>query len=60
MGQRPAPDEPDQFFEVVSHRAAALMQANRDDDPLLVEHVRAAHRLALDLHRQAERERIHA
>lgn len=43
----------DSLYEVVSHLGAALMQADRDDDPIIIEHVRSAHRLALGLHRKA-------
>ena len=54
------PEEADPLYEVVSYLGAVLIQADRDDDPIIIEHVRAAYRLPLDLHRKTDRERAHA
>ena len=52
--------ETDPLYEVVSHLGAILMQADQDDDKIIIEHVREAHRLALDLHRKAREEHVDA
>lgn len=54
------PEEADALYQVVSHLGAVLIQADRDDDPIIIGHVRAAHRLALELHRKTDRDRAHA
>ena len=53
-------EETDPLYQAVAHLGAVLIQADRDDDPIIIEHVRAAHRLALELHRKTGLERAHA
>lgn len=43
----------DSLLEIVSHLGAALIQSDHTDDPIIIEHVRNAHRIALNLHRAA-------
>ncbi|MDB5626133.1 MAG: hypothetical protein JWR73_1935 [Tardiphaga sp.] len=51
----------DPLYEIVGHLGAILIQADRDDDPIIIEHVRTAHQLAMDLYRRASRrEHTHA
>jgi hypothetical protein len=45
----------DDVLEIVGHLGAALIQAAPSDDPMIIEHIRAAHGLALDLYRQSGR-----
>ncbi|RYH67984.1 MAG: hypothetical protein EON54_03225 [Alcaligenaceae bacterium] len=42
-------------LEIVGHLGAALIQAAPSDDPIIIEHIRAAHGLALNLYRQSGR-----
>lgn len=52
----PNPTEPDNHLvEVISHLGAALMQADHTDDQIIIEHVRAAHALAIEQHRKDRR-----
>jgi hypothetical protein len=43
----------DAVLEIVGHLGAALIAAAPSDDPIIIEHIRAAHGLALDLYRQS-------
>lgn len=43
--------EAEPLLEVIGHLGAALIQTVPSDDPIIIEHIRAAHRIALDLHR---------
>ena len=52
--------EIDPLYEVVSHLGAILMQVDPAHDAIIIEHVQAAHQLALGLHRKAEKERTSA
>jgi hypothetical protein len=48
----PSPLEPaDPLLEVIDHLGAALMQADASDDQIILDHVHAAHALALARHR---------
>lgn len=47
-----APNQ-DQLFEIIAHLGAALSQSIPSDDPIIIEHVRDAHHLALELRRGA-------
>ncbi|SFM29777.1 hypothetical protein SAMN03159423_0488 [Bradyrhizobium sp. NFR13] len=57
-----APDDPHQpirseaetLLEIVAQLGAALIQLKPSDDPVIVDHVRAAHRLALDLYGRSQ------
>jgi hypothetical protein len=60
MSERPSasivPDmDIDPLYEIVGHLGAILIQADRDDDSIIIEHVRTAHQLAIDLYRRAAR-----
>jgi hypothetical protein len=50
----PLPAE-DPIVEAIAHLGAALMQADHTDDQIIIEHVRAAHALALERHREDRR-----
>jgi hypothetical protein len=51
-----APNASDQdLLEIITHLGAALIQAAPTDDVIIIDHVRSAHRLALDLRRDAAR-----
>ena len=52
----------DPLYEVISHLAVAMQQSFRIDDDLTVDHIEAAHRIALELYRkgQADKERADA
>jgi hypothetical protein len=52
--------ETDPLYEVVSHLGAVLMQVDPAHDAIIIEHVQAAHEIALGLHRKAEKERANA
>ena len=41
----------DPLVEIIAHLGAALMQSEPKDDPIIIDHVRTAHQLALDLKR---------
>jgi hypothetical protein len=47
-----APDQ-DPLLEIIAHLGAALSQSIPSDDPIIIEHVRDAHQLALELRRGA-------
>ena len=61
-GQSPSivPMDDDPLYEVISHLGAVLMQAERNDDPIIIEHVRSAHGIAVRLYRKSQREQAHA
>ena len=48
-----APSQDDPLLEIIAHLGAALIQSDASDDPIILEHVRSAHQLALDIRRQA-------
>ena len=50
----------DPLYEVVSHLGAILMQVDPAHDAIIIEHVQAAHEIALSLHRKARKECAHA
>lgn len=50
----------DPLYEVVSHLGAILMQVDPRHDAIIIEHVQAAHQIALDLHRKAVQEHANA
>jgi hypothetical protein len=45
----------DPLYKIVGHLGAILIQADRDDDPIIIEHVRTAHQSAMGLYRRAAR-----
>jgi hypothetical protein len=49
------PDRDDPLLEIIAHLGAALIQSNVTDDQIIIEHVRSAHRLALDFRQAAAR-----
>lgn len=49
-----APWEADTLLEIASHLGAALIQADPADDRLILNHVRDAHQLAIDLYRKSQ------
>ena len=51
--------ESDPLSEVIGHLGAILMQSVPSDDRTIIEHVHAAHQIALDLYRETERSRVH-
>jgi hypothetical protein len=46
----------DPLSEIVGHLGAILIQADRNDDPIIIEHVRSAHEIAMSLYRLASRQ----
>ena len=56
----PVTPDTDPLYEVVSHLGAILMQVDPAHDAIIIEHVQAAHEIALNLHREARKERAHA
>ena len=43
----------DAMLEIIGHLGAALMQAAPTDDAIIIGHIKSAHLLALELHRDA-------
>jgi hypothetical protein len=43
----------DAMLEIIGHLGAALMQATPTDDAIIIGHIKSAHLLALELHRNA-------
>ena len=49
----PPPGEREPLLEVIGHLGAALIQTVPSDDPIIIEHIRTAHRIALELYRDS-------
>ena len=45
------PADEGQLLEIIAHLGAALTQADSTDDPIIIGHVRSAHRIATAIHR---------
>jgi hypothetical protein len=54
MPQQPIRSEAETLLEIVAQLGAALIRLKPSDDPSIVDHVRTAHRLALDLYGTSE------
>jgi hypothetical protein len=49
-----APNAADEhLLEIIAHLGAVLIQTAPTDDKIIIDHVRSAHRLALDIRRDA-------
>jgi hypothetical protein len=49
------PSDGDPLVEIIAHLGAVLIQAGASDDQIIVDHVRSAHRLPLDLRQSSAR-----
>lgn len=48
------PTKPDTLLDLVGHLGAALIQSDKITDPVVIDHLQSAHRLALDLYSSSD------